>query len=488
MSDKLLTASSGILIMLILLSMAFAGQDQISPVPAGQAAIATLPEGSRDACSWQPGYPHKMHFPQLPDEAGWDVNATQPVVLADDFMCMETGAIKEFHWWGSWKHGIEGQILYFVLSIHADIPADPPGIPYSRPGVTLWEREVAFFEAIPFDPPSMEGWYDPTTGEVIDNDHQAYFQYNVCLESEDWFWQDSGTIYWLNISAVVADPVGTQWGWKSTNYHWNDDAVWAFWGELNWIDIWEPYDFTLDTNEFWVEFGDDGVPIDGGGIGYYDDGTSFNGWYFYPNTDWWNIWFYDHPFNPNGYKNMDIYFEWYPTDPYYWIEVTANWSTPDWPANSPPPIPPLTPAEENLYIEREYLELYPPGWQNFGVLVPDYCPEWVSMDFMGQNFIIEGGFIIHECQGQRSLDLAFVISSGTCCDQPGDANDNGAVNIIDITYLIAYLYQGGPPPPCMYEGDANGDCTINILDISYLISYLYMGGPAPICARSCPGW
>jgi hypothetical protein len=62
------------------------------------------------------------------------------------------------------------------------------------------------------------------------------------------------------------------------------------------------------------------------------------------------------------------------------------------------------------------------------------------------------------------------------------------VNILDITFLIAYLYQEGPAPECMYEGDANGDCTINILDITYLISYLYMGGPAPICAENCPGW
>jgi hypothetical protein len=78
--------------------------------------------------------------------------------------------------------------------------------------------------------------------------------------------------------------------------------------------------------------------------------------------------------------------------------------------------------------------------------------------------------------------------STNCCDLPGDANNNGSVNILDITYLIAYLYQGGPPPPCMYEGDANGNCSINILDITYLIAYLYQGGPAPICAPSCPGW
>ena len=29
---------------------------------------------------WAPGDTYKMHFPQLPNVNGWDVNATQPVV------------------------------------------------------------------------------------------------------------------------------------------------------------------------------------------------------------------------------------------------------------------------------------------------------------------------------------------------------------------------------------------------------------------------
>jgi hypothetical protein len=42
----------------------------------------------QEECDWQPGDPYKHHFPQLPDEEGWAVNATQPMVLAEDFMCM----------------------------------------------------------------------------------------------------------------------------------------------------------------------------------------------------------------------------------------------------------------------------------------------------------------------------------------------------------------------------------------------------------------
>ncbi|RME30057.1 MAG: hypothetical protein D6800_02190, partial [Candidatus Zixiibacteriota bacterium] len=73
---------------------------------------------------WAPGDPYKMHYPQLPDESGWDVNATKPLVLADDWMCTESGYVKDIHFWGSWLGGVEGVIDSFALSIHADIPAD----------------------------------------------------------------------------------------------------------------------------------------------------------------------------------------------------------------------------------------------------------------------------------------------------------------------------------------------------------------------------
>jgi hypothetical protein len=73
----------------------------------------------------------------------------------------------------------------------------------------------------------------------------------------------------------------------------------------------------------------------------------------------------------------------------------------------------------------------------------------------------------------------------TCCNMPGDANNNGVINILDITYEINYVYKGGPAPPCKPEGDANGNCVINILDITYLINFVYKGGPAPICGN-CP--
>lgn len=70
---------------------------------------------------------------------------------------------------------------------------------------------------------------------------------------------------------------------------------------------------------------------------------------------------------------------------------------------------------------------------------------------------------------------------GTCCDHAGDANNNGAVNILDVTFIISYLYKSGAPPSCNDEADANSNGAINILDVTYLISYLYKGGAEPNC-------
>ncbi len=58
----------------------------------------------------------------------------------------------------------------------------------------------------------------------------------------------------------------------------------------------------------------------------------------------------------------------------------------------------------------------------------------------------------------------------------GDVNEDELVNLFDITYLITFLYQSGPPPTPMVAADVNnsGDC--NIFDVTDLISHLYRGG------------
>ncbi len=62
----------------------------------------------------------------------------------------------------------------------------------------------------------------------------------------------------------------------------------------------------------------------------------------------------------------------------------------------------------------------------------------------------------------------------------GDVDGSGTVNIADITYLVAFMFQGGPDPVSMNGADADGNCIISIADITYLVSSVFKGGPAPL--------
>ena len=95
----------------------------------------------------------------------------------------------------------------------------------------------------------------------------------------------------------------------------------------------------------------------------------------------------------------------------------------------------------------------------------DNCPEDYNPDQLDEN---ENG-IGDVCEG--------------CCigirgNADGDATE--FIGISDVVYLVVYLFQGGPEPPCYEEGDPNGDGNIFISDVTYLVAYLFGGGPAPL--------
>jgi hypothetical protein len=61
----------------------------------------------------------------------------------------------------------------------------------------------------------------------------------------------------------------------------------------------------------------------------------------------------------------------------------------------------------------------------------------------------------------------------------GDASNDEDINVIDIVYLVNYIFSGGKPPLPLLAGDANCDGRINIADCICLIRYIFAGGPAP---------
>jgi len=213
------------------------------------ATIALVVVAAPALADWDPGDGHKMHFPQLPDPTGFDVDFRSPTVLADDWLCSETGAVKDIHFWfsarGDWldlSQPLEDQIFNIHVSVHSNIPADVGGIPFSRPGTLLWQRDYPVTAVTIRNYGSGDqSWYDAVTGEVIVNDHQRIFQCNI-TDIREPFYQKNGEIYWLDISISSLNPLG----WKTadllrypdpyTGNHYEDDAVWRVptsgWQEL----------------------------------------------------------------------------------------------------------------------------------------------------------------------------------------------------------------------------------------------------------------
>ena len=194
---------------------------------------------------WDPGDGHKMHFPQLPDleQTGMDVLATSPgstgalgKILADDWLCSETGPVSDIHIWGSWLNDLlpgsatltDPRNVQFKLSIHRDIPATPTD--HSRPGEEVWQAIIS-----PGDPRVQtrlysqgvtEQFYDPNIDQIIGFDTQVW-QYNFVFDptKDDVFRQKEGTVYWLDVQALPGGTNDAVFGWKTSRDHWNDDAV-----------------------------------------------------------------------------------------------------------------------------------------------------------------------------------------------------------------------------------------------------------------------
>ncbi len=176
------------------------------------------------AADWDPGDGHKMHFPQLPNPDGWDVDITRRFV-ADDWKCSASGPVSDIHFWYSWQGGVVGNVQAVQVRIWDD---DRTG-PYSKPGNLLWDRILgtpAFTTRLYGT--GDQGWYTPPSGgsgEIINlNDHDDFYQLNIHT-IQDPFIQQFDEIYWLELHLIPADGFGFA-GWKTSLDHFEDDAVW----------------------------------------------------------------------------------------------------------------------------------------------------------------------------------------------------------------------------------------------------------------------
>jgi len=63
----------------------------------------------------------------------------------------------------------------------------------------------------------------------------------------------------------------------------------------------------------------------------------------------------------------------------------------------------------------------------------------------------------------------------------GDANNDEAVNLLDILYTITFVYRDGPEPVLVSAANVNNDNAINLLDILALVDNIYGQGQELIC-------
>ncbi|MCK4412434.1 MAG: hypothetical protein KAY32_02700 [Candidatus Eisenbacteria sp.] len=218
------------------------------------------------------GEPHTYKWEQLPDldVTGIDVDATwgDEYLLADDYLCTQTGPITKISIWGSWLsdyYGIDPSEISFTLSIHDDIPVGPDG--WSIPGELLWwfEFQPGMFDVDVYASEIEEGWLWPPDEYAPDADWTCW-RYTFPIDSL-WAFCQQGTedepiVYWLDLQATPRDP-NAKFGWKTSVDHWNDDAVWV-WGEepyagIDWQELRYPFGHPWYTESIDLAFRIDGV-------------------------------------------------------------------------------------------------------------------------------------------------------------------------------------------------------------------------------------
>jgi hypothetical protein len=255
-------------------------------------------------------------------------------------------------------------------------------------------------------------------------------------------------------------------------------------------------DFTADVNAdntYDANVNDAGVVIAGSSNGYTDSNTAY-GWYYYPASQWWNIWLDNGRYDPHRKKDIVILL---------WVKkrnagnpasatflaggATVEWmATPD--GRIRPPLPGDTPSLEleDRYINRtaDPCVFVPTAtWQLVYIhIVLPWNPRWVFLDIRGYNYDIMGGIIIHRCRSFLNLRKVrdFIIGFGYGVQPEGIGF--GYVFFEDIGLCVskcilskrsgAFAKIDYAPP-----GNPAGDCVVNYRELEMMVDDWLMSSP-----------
>ncbi len=72
-----------------------------------------------------------------------------------------------------------------------------------------------------------------------------------------------------------------------------------------------------------------------------------------------------------------------------------------------------------------------------------------------------------------------------CCNADGVRGDvdnycsASCITVLDVNYLVNYIFRAGPAPVCPAEGNVDGVGNIGVLDLNYLVNKVFRAGPLP---------
>jgi len=89
---------------------------------------------------------------------------------------------------------------------------------------------------------------------------------------------------------------------------------------------------------------------------------------------------------------------------------------------------------------------------------------------------------VSECGDGDSMGFyIYHFENYTCGDLNHDGNSG---NILDLNWIIDYIFRGGPTPAPMQAGNVNCQPGVNTVDLNYLVNRIFRDGPPPCAA--CP--
>jgi hypothetical protein len=119
--------------------------------------------------------------------------------------------------------------------------------------------------------------------------------------------------------------------------------------------------------------------------------------------------------------------------------------------------------------------------------VCDICPTDPDNDIDSDSWCADQD----NCPTVSNFDQVDTDSNGVgdacCCLDRGNVDGiigpGGPVDVSDLTFLVAYLFQGGTQPPCPEQGNTDSIVgpggLIDVSDLTFLVSFLFQAGPAP---------